>query len=614
MIGIFYKLLWIFMLMLCAVNYSTAQSFNTLKKSPDAAFDATLNTLLNNNDVSGMTDYLKSNPQMVNNASSSKSEQGYGNKAIIHTVPLLYDAVRRTLQGTCYLDMCKVIIDAGCDLNAVFDGKPPVYIILDYIATHPAIQCETAEQLLSLIVSEKNFDVNYRYKTLLPPLPYLIRENHQFLGRYDKNYVSDNVLKLLIVKGSPINTYDNDGSSLMAFAIETDNQYLSAYFIKQGIDLKRSNNQGNDALYLAIDKGQLTIAKSVIEKTNFDLNINTLRNDPAVFKKYTDTYDYVADICANKAINYKDIRAFAEAFSDKFDLVRPKLDVIYNSEINKLEAAKLQAISIISNRENYSSVESIIQTNTAFINNFTSFYDPNEKKAVSDFVTLMTTTIKGLNLLEKLVNNPPGGYYTFKKIKQWENRIHEFFELGINEDWFSYACIENFQGWGDITAGTDAIRYIVNTYPEYAETFSSTKEYMTKHQLEIADAMAKEIVTCRAEAEEMTKDSKAEYYARMQRYQAERQQKCLQCDIDLDNKNNELPERVDYDNWLDQFLFSKNKPGVIYMKTGDKYKFYQNDDYSWEIETDWGFRGKDFKTFQEMISYFLKECEKKYCH
>lgn len=591
--------LWVFVLMLCAVSSITAQSFNTLKKSPAATFDATLNTLLNNNDVSGMINYLASNPGMANNASSSKSEQGYGSKPIVHTIPLLYDAVSRILQGACPLDMGKVIIDAGCDINAVFEEKTPVYLILDYLATHPIGQCETAEKLLFFISSGKNFDVNYRYKSLLPPLAYLIRENHQYLGRFDKNYISDNVLKLLVEKGSPINTYDNDGNSLMNFAIETDNQYLSAYFIEHGIDLKRFNNQGIDALYLAIDKGQLVTVKTIISKTNFDLNINSLRNNTSVFKKYTDTYDYIADICADKAKNYNDLRAFTERFSDKFSLVKAKLDAIYAMAVSQLETAKLQAIQIISNRRNYAGKESIVQTNAAFINNFASFYDPMDKKEVSELVTQMIAVIKGLEFLEPLVNNPPGSYYTFRKNKEWESGFHKFLQLGINEDWFSYSCIENFQGWGDITAGTSAIQYVVHSNPELAETFNSTKEYMTKHQSDIADAMSKEIVSCREEAQELTKDAKAEYYARMKRYQEER---CRNCEIDEDKT------KFPYD---DQVIYTRHNPGKIVMKNGDEYEFYINEDGEWYIQ---GFLSKEkFDKFGDMLYRFIEKCKQTHC-
>jgi hypothetical protein len=93
------------------------------------------------------------------------------------------------------------------------------------------------------------------------------------------------------------------------------------------------------------------------------------------------------------------------------------------------------------------------------------------------------------------------------------------------------------------------------------------------------------------------------------RYQQER---CANCELDFENSKNKLPEKVDYDNIIDHILFSKNDPGVFYMKNNEKYEYYQNDDLTWYVETSL-VSSKTFKTFNELMEYFLKKCIETHC-
>ena len=261
------------LLLLCVAGSAAAQSFSSLKKNESIAHNITLSELLSKNDVQGMIDFLRINPTGVNAASAMEEKEGMSKKKKIQTpVPLIYDAIQRTLTEKSTVDMCKAIIDAGCNLNVPFNGKTSVYIVLDFIAVHKKQECETAEQLLSLILSRKDFDVNFRYQSLLPPFAYLIRQNNDYLGKFSVDYISDNVLKMFIEKGAPVNTYDNEGNSLMSFAMETDNVFLQNYFIDAGIDLNRENKESKDALYFAIDKGDLSLVKRIIEESGIILD------------------------------------------------------------------------------------------------------------------------------------------------------------------------------------------------------------------------------------------------------------------------------------------------------------------------------------------------------
>ena len=87
---------------------------------------------------------------------------------------------------------------------------------------------------------------------------------------------------------------------------------------------------------------------------------------------------------------------------------------------------------------------------------------------------------------------------------------------------------------------------------------------------------------------------------------------CASCEIDYENSRNKLPESKYYDNFLDNLLFSYNNPGVMYMKNGDKYEFYQTDDNRWKVDTGL-FLSEKFDTFNKMLIYFVGECEKRFC-
>jgi len=402
----FLTLLVIGITLLCAVGNLTAQSFESLKRPQSASFNQTLKEFLDNDDINGLSKYLIANPEMANAASSNVSRDGYSNRAIISTVPLLYDAVKRVLEGKNSPEICAVILEANSNLNCVYESKTPIYIILDYIATHPIDQCNVAEQLLYMFLRRPDFDVNYRYQSLLPPLAYLIRTNRLFLGRFDKNYISDQTLKFLIEKGSPINTYDNDGNSLLNFAIETDNQFLSSYFIENGIDIMKANQSGNDAMYLAINEGKLEIIKQLLQQ-GYNLNINNLKNDPVSIRLHSETYEYLTEYISGKIESYGDIMLFINKFKDKFELVQSQLYAIYVSDFQPLEASRNAIVGQLQQNSNIESIMAALLKNKDFFNTIRSFinkhasYDPDGK------IKLAWELIDIYAMCEKLKQIPP---------------------------------------------------------------------------------------------------------------------------------------------------------------------------------------------------------------
>ena len=152
----------------------------------------------------------------------------------------LYTAVEQALTGSKSVSEARQAIATG-DWKAPYNGKTPIYLVMDFLATHPKSQCSQAEQILEAFLGRKDFDINLRHGSLVPPFAYLIRENYDHLGgRFSSNYISDNVLKMMIESGASVNTYNIDGGTLMSFAMDTKNAYLQSYFISQGIDLRHA--------------------------------------------------------------------------------------------------------------------------------------------------------------------------------------------------------------------------------------------------------------------------------------------------------------------------------------------------------------------------------------
>lgn len=326
----------------CAVSYrAAAQSFDLRPQQQQTKSSKKvteqLAQLLDANDVSGMKNLLKEDPSLVN-ANSLMIKSASGAK---HSVPLFFEAVVRAMKGNGSAEMCQAIIDAGCELDVVFDGTTPIYVLMDFIATHPKSQCQTANKIIAALGTRKDFDANKRYRSEQPPLNYLIRRNYEFLGKkFSSDYISDEVLKTLIEHGASVTSYTEEGSSLMTFAIDTNNKYLQSYFIKEGVNLRHNDAAGNDAVHHAIEQGDLSLLKQMINDGGVDININSFHNDTKKVAAFPDMYNYLAEICGKKAQIYEDLVLFRQRFSDKHSLVQQKYEALCQSEVNKAEKFK----------------------------------------------------------------------------------------------------------------------------------------------------------------------------------------------------------------------------------------------------------------------------------
>jgi hypothetical protein len=95
-----------------------------------------------------------------------------------------------------------------------------------------------------------------------------------------------------------------------------------------------------------------------------------------------------------------------------------------------------------------------------------------------------------------------------------------------------------------------------------------------------------------------------------QQEQEHNRKMCAQCEIDIDKS--EFAYNEEKKSWLLPGTYTESNPGKIVMKNGDKHTFYVDSDGKWYISSGL-FSSHTFKDTKEMITYFLNECEKRYC-
>ena len=246
----------------------------------------------------------------------------------------LFAITERALIGDVSPSSCKEAITSE-QLKQPYNGKTPIYLVMDYLATHPKAECAVAEQVLDVFLSHPSFDVNMRYSALTPPLAYLIRKNYDFLnGEFSTEYISDSVIRKLIEAGASVNTYNSDGSSLMTFASKTHNKYLQDYFLQQNIDLHHTDKQGNDETYRIIAGGDLALLKRLVDEERIKIDFFKLRNEPKDIEQYPAMYDYLANICAQQVSSYDEISLYRQKFNLRKNLVQDKYQALAQAECN----------------------------------------------------------------------------------------------------------------------------------------------------------------------------------------------------------------------------------------------------------------------------------------
>ena len=394
--------LCIILVLLCGITPdAVSQSFDLRPQSNSSKkADESVLTLLEKNDVSGMRSYLKRNKQAAN-SNSRVITTASGAKI---PVPLFFDAVSSALYGEKGSpEMCQAIIDAGCDLHPVFDGKTPIYLLMDYFATHKKNQCEVALKILRAFDSRSDWDANQRYRSELPPMNYLIRTNYEYLNqRFSREYIADDVLKILLDHGASVTSYTDKGQTLMTFAMDTDNQFLQTYLVEKGVNLMHQDDSGHDDLYRMVETGNLAVLQKAYQQGTVQINVHTVKNDARDMARHRDVYDFVTGVCADQARTYEDITLFRSRFADKFPLVRGKYENLARAETNA--ANDFDAINLVVQR--YPDLDFITKDKRLQIyHNDAAAVEAAYKTAYSAAQNRKTTNIGSLRNLNDFIDN-----------------------------------------------------------------------------------------------------------------------------------------------------------------------------------------------------------------
>ena len=251
----------------------------------------------------------------------------------------LYMAVTKALQGDMPLQEAKTVVAEAESLTDAFDGKTPIYLLMDFIATHPIDSCTIAESLLKSFAERPDFDVNLRYRSLMPPLNHLIRENYHFLGNdFSPHYISANVIRTLVGKGASVNSYNTDGSSLMTFARKTNNAELQNFILEKGIDLSHVAHDGKNEIYNVIESGNPELLKKVLSSGRAKIDVTTIENDINKLIKHRDAYEILAVHCAKSVSNYDELTLFLQKFDGRKELVAGKYQEMAKGEMNSVKS------------------------------------------------------------------------------------------------------------------------------------------------------------------------------------------------------------------------------------------------------------------------------------
>ena len=318
-------------LLSCLGWVARAQGFDDLKRAKPTQLNSKLQAAVDKNDARELAKLLKSKPEFKEDG----SRMGRNDKGGPLVIPLLYDIVDRTLNGEVSPELCKIALDANCDVYAIYNGKTPIYRIMDYFATTPSVQADVGMEVLNLFLARTDFDINRRYRSLPPPFSYLLSTNYSFLGkRYDKNYLSTELIRSIIDHGGRLNTYDENDASLLLLANSTQNEYLQNFLIDNGVNIyKAADDHGNDAVDAAIESNNTPQLQRLVK--NYQIILTTAHVKYHTSRVSDEMYDYLASECANNSTDYNSITDFRHFFSDKKFLVQSKYENLARAEVAK---------------------------------------------------------------------------------------------------------------------------------------------------------------------------------------------------------------------------------------------------------------------------------------
>lgn len=258
-----------FLILLCWMAFGVqAQtfSFGTANSNTKIVYNKKLKPLLDKQDYNQLRALIKKDPGVVDQASVMVAMRGRYVSSKEVPKPVLHDVADGCMEGKYPVALLDFFLEQGSDPYIDYEGLPVLYRVMDYLATHPTSACADAIGVFHTLSSSGKVDLTRHHRDYPPPFAYLMRENLAYLkGTYQSGYIPEEVIKAFIEAGASTNTLDQQGSSPLIYAIQTNNESLQAYLLNQGAEVERVNKQGRDALYYVVSKNDLSGVKNLIK-------------------------------------------------------------------------------------------------------------------------------------------------------------------------------------------------------------------------------------------------------------------------------------------------------------------------------------------------------------
>ncbi len=661
-----YKFL-IFLLLI--TGYANAQYFKLENERPNLSgeYNTKLSKALHKNNALKLKKILNKQPQSINDITDYASKSKYSRLSGGGKI-LLFDAVERYLDDNCPYEIIETIMHYKPFLYCTYKGKTPLYLLLDFFATHKIKECNKAEKLLNLFCKQEGFNAGRRQINLPPPLSYLIIKNNKFLNHQISNdYLSTNVLKTLILNGASPNSLDDNENNLLDFALKRDRKELVSFLLNKGTLVNNKNTTGKDAFVTAIEIGNLPLLEKIY-KNGYKLSLDVLykQNVQYSLKKHPKVKDFIYQIANSKeSLDIDESIAFLGLFDQKGDIFTKK-HFNGKTSISKEDFPKL--IHFISNntieitQENYLKLKIDYLKKSVDIEELWSNAEKInfnlETELVKDYWKSEQTTnqMKENMLQNKFFDAYHKSKFNFKieakKDKYYKKilkgyrydenykRLHTFALLGSSYFKGKYFFSPNVTSFiaafpskkEEIKKKLSAYIHSVELYyPSHSNSSLFGKEYY---------AGAEEIVKRYKFAQFHTagfKEFIADYnkafgfnntanrFSEVENYCRNIENKIIyyskRIDIEAQESNRIYAQKMCDECKIDHsktkspretgLILKTHRSGIIKMVNGNQYKWEYSSDGKYSIPG--FFSSKEFDSFDKMLEYFLKKCKEQYC-